>query len=102
MQMFFSNGERVDEILGAAPEPTIRTKVEDILKRFPTDEVGRLKALLSSWVEHNKKHSEKFNKWVEKANNLESDPIYSRARQAAKELEKVNQQLSQVLTQLPK
>lgn len=35
MQMFFSNGEKVDEILGAVPENVIRSKVEDILKKFP-------------------------------------------------------------------
>ena len=37
MQMFFNRGEKVDEILGAVPENTIRTMVEDILKRFPND-----------------------------------------------------------------
>ena len=42
MQMFFVDGQKVDEILGAVPEPTIRGAVEDILKRFPTDEKGRL------------------------------------------------------------
>ena len=35
MQMFFHNGEKVDEILGAVPEQRIRTMVEDILNRFP-------------------------------------------------------------------
>ena len=61
MQKYFANGEEVDEILGAVPEHTIRTMVEDILKRFPTDESGRLKVLLSSWVEHNKQDRAKFN-----------------------------------------
>ena len=37
MQMFFNNGEKIDEILGAVPEPTIRTMVEDILRKFPSD-----------------------------------------------------------------
>jgi thioredoxin 1 len=100
MQMFFSDGEKVDEILGAVPEHTIRTMVEDILKRFPTDETGRLQVLLTSWVGDNKKHAEKFNKWVEKAKNLESNPIYNSALQAAQEIEKANEQLSQVLTEL--
>ena len=36
MQMFFSEGQKVDEILGAVPEHMIRFKVEDILKRFTT------------------------------------------------------------------
>ena len=49
MQMFFANGEKADEILGALPEGAIRSKVEDVLKRFPTDERERLKVLLTSW-----------------------------------------------------
>jgi thioredoxin 1 len=102
MQMFFNDGEKVDEILGAVPENAIRAMVEDILRRFPTDETGRLKVLLASWVEDNKKHSEKFKKWVEKYNNLEGNPIYSSASQAAQELEKANQRLSQILAQLPR
>ena len=102
MQMYFNDGEKIDEILGAVPEPTIRTMVEDILSRFPADETGRLKVLLTSWVEHNRKHSEKFSKWVEKAKNLESDAIYSSALQAAEEIEKANEQLSQVSMQLPR
>jgi len=102
MQKYFVNGENVDEILGAVPEHTIRTMVEGILEKFPIDEAGRLKVLLSSWVEHNKKHSERFSKWAEESNNLEANPIYSSALQAAQELRKANEQLSQVLTQLPK
>jgi len=101
MQKYFANGENVDEILGAVPEQTIRAMVEDILKRFPTDETGRLEVLLTSWTEHNKKHTEKFNKWAEKTENSESEPIiFNRALQAAKELEKANEQLSQVLVEL--
>jgi thioredoxin 1 len=100
MQMFFSDGQKVDEILGAVPEPAIRAKVEDILNRFPTDETGRLKVLLSSWVEHNKKHAEKFSKWVDKSNNLEGNPIYKSSLQAAQEMEKANEQLSRVLIEL--
>jgi thioredoxin-like negative regulator of GroEL len=100
--MFFSDGEKVDEILGAVPEQMIRTMVEDILKRFPTDESGRLKVLLTSWIGDNKKHNEKFRKWAQKAKNMESDPIYNGALQAAEEVEKANEQLSQVLRQLPK
>jgi thioredoxin 1 len=100
MQMFFSDGQKVDEILGAVPEPAIRAKVEDILNRFPTDETGRLKVLLSSWVEHNKKHAEKFSKWVEKSNNLEGNPIYKSSLQAAQEVEKANEQLSRALIEL--
>ena len=36
MQMFFVNGKKVDEILGAVPEHIIRTMVDDILQSPPT------------------------------------------------------------------
>ena len=100
MQMYFADGQKVDEILGAVPEHTIRTMVEGILKSFPTDERGRLKVLLTSWAEHNKQHGEKFSKWMEKAKNVEGDPIYNSIIQAAQEMEKANKRLSQLLTEL--
>ena len=100
MQMFFADGQKVDEILGAVPEHTIRTMVDGILQSFPADEKGRLKVILASWTEHNKQHSEKFKKWAEKAENAESEPTYSRALQAAKELETASEQLSRVLIEL--
>jgi thioredoxin 1 len=97
MQMFFANGEKLDEILGAVPEHTIRTMVDGILESFPADERGRLKVLLTSWTEHNKQHSEKLRKWTDKVENAESNPIYISALQAARELEKANERLSQAL-----
>jgi len=100
MQMFFSSGEKVDEILGAVPEYAIRAMVEDIVKRFPTDETGRLKVLLASWVEHNQKHNEKFSKWMEKTDNPEGNPIYNSVLQTAQELKRANERLSQALAEL--
>jgi thioredoxin-like negative regulator of GroEL len=100
MQKYFVNGEAVDEILGAVPEHTIRTMVEDIVKRFPTDERGRLKVLLTSWTGHNKEHSEKFRKWTEKAENIGDAPIYNSILQGAREMEEANERLSQLLSEL--
>jgi thioredoxin-like negative regulator of GroEL len=100
MQVFFNNGEKVDEILGAVPENVIRSKVEDILKRFPTDEKGRLKVILGSWIDHNKNHSEKFRKWEEKAKNARDAATYShilQILQAVKKIEEANKQLAKVL-----
>jgi thioredoxin 1 len=101
MQKYFANGEVVDEILGAVPEHTIRAMVEHILKMFPSDEMGKLKVLLTSWVEHNKKYSERFVKWAEKAKNVESTPVYGEASQAAEEMKKANEKMSQILSGLP-
>jgi len=100
MQKYFANGEVIDEILGAVPEHSIRAMVEDILKRFPSDEAGRLKVFLASWTEHNKQHNEKLRKWTEKVENPEGNPIYNSILQAAKELEKANDRLSQALIEL--
>jgi len=100
MQMYFANGQKVDEILGAVPEHAIRTMVEGILKDFPTDERGKLKMLLTSWTEHNKQDSEKFGKWAEKTENVDGDPIYTSLLQAAQEMEKANDRLSQLLIEL--
>ena len=99
MQKFFSNGEEVDEILGAVPEQMIRSKVEEIIARFPSDERGRLKVLLTSWVEHNKQDSEKFRKWAEKTENA-NDPAYNGILQATQEMGKANEILSRLLTEL--
>jgi len=100
MQMFFVDGQKVDEILGAVPEQAIQSKVEDIIKKFPTDERGRLKVLLTSWVEHNKQDSEKFRKWKEKVKDAESDSVYHGVLQAARDMEKANEKLSQLLIEL--
>jgi len=100
MQKFFIDGQKVDEILGAVPESTIRTMVEGILKDYPTDERGRLKVLLTSWVEHNKQDSGKFMKWKEKVKDAEDDPIYDAVLQAARDMEKANEKLSQLLIEL--
>lgn len=100
MQMFFAGGEKVDEILGAVPEQTIRSKVDEILQRYPTDETGKLKSILSSWVDHNTQDSEKFKKWTQEAQEMKDGEIYNKIVQAAQEIEEANGKLSQVLKEL--
>jgi len=100
MQMFFSNGEKVDEILGAVPEHMIRSKVEEILQRFPADEREKLKLLLQSWIEQNTKHGERFKKWKENTENPEQDAAYGSVFKAVKQVEEANEQLSKVLIEL--
>jgi thioredoxin 1 len=100
MQMYFADGEKVDEILGAVPENMIRSKVEDVLARFPTDEKGRLKRILSYWTEHNKQHSEKLKRWTEKVQNAADDGAYNSIIEAAREMERANERMSQLLVEL--
>ena len=100
MQKFFYDGEAVDDILGAVPEQIIRATVEDVLKRFPTDETGRLRVLLESWVEDNKKHDEKFSKWTNKVDNLDNKPLYKNVLTATEQIRKANEVLSRTLRAL--
>ena len=100
MQKYFVDGQKVDEILGAVPESAIRAMVDGIIDSYPTDEKGKLKRILSLWIENNTKNSEKFGKWAAKVNDIESEPNYNDALHAIEELGKINERLSQVLTEL--
>jgi thioredoxin 1 len=100
MQMFFANGEKVDEILGAVPEYVIRAKVEEIRQKFPSDEKGMLKVILSSWSEQNRRHGEKFEKWKQKAGDPRVGAAYDPVFEAVKRVEEANDWLVKALTEL--
>jgi thioredoxin 1 len=100
MQMYFVEGQKVDEILGAVPERTIKAMVDGILQKFPSDERGKLQSLMSSWAKANRQHGDKFSKWLEKASAIKGTPLYEKAVAAAKEMEKAGAGLSGVLTEL--
>ena len=84
MQIFFVGGEKVD----------------DVIQRFPTDERGRLKVILSSWVDHNKQDSDKFKRWTQKAEQMKNDAIYKNVLEAASEMEEANRKLSRLWNKL--
>jgi thioredoxin len=100
MQMFFVNGKNVDEILGAVPEKNIRDKVEEVIQKFPTDEKGRLKVILSSCATHNRQDSEKFAKWLEKADEMRESAVYNSVRQAVERMAALGKELSQLVSEL--
>jgi len=90
MQMFFSDGEKVDEILGAVPEYVVRSKVEELVNKFPSDEKGKLKVILDSWISQNNKHNQRIAKWLEK---VENDKDYIHIIEVVKEIEELNDKL---------
>ncbi|MCK5767053.1 MAG: thioredoxin [Candidatus Atribacteria bacterium] len=100
MQMYFVDGQKVNEILGAVPEPNIRNIVESIFRDYPTDEKGRLKVILNSWIQHNKKYSKKFNMWMQKTDNIEDNAIYRSILDTVREMEKTNDNFSRLLSEL--
>lgn len=100
MQMFFAGGEKVDDLLGAVPEEVIKSKVKEVIQKFPTDERGRLKVILSSWFEQNKRNSEKFSRWTQKTQEIKNDPIYDSMLKAASEMEKAGERLYKLLSEL--
>jgi len=100
MQMYFVDGQKVNEILGAVLESTIRNMVESIFRDYPTDEKGRLKVILNSWIQHNKEYSKKFNMWMQKTDNIEDNTIYRSILDTVREMEKTNDNFSQLLIEL--
>ena len=100
MQMFFVDGKKVDEVLGAVPEQLIRSKIDQIIQRFPRDERGRLKAIVSSWIEHNEQDSERFRALTEKVHEIKNDAFYSSLLKAASEITQANDRLSDLLSAL--
>jgi thioredoxin 1 len=87
MQKFFVDGEKVDEILGAVPESTIRAMVAGIIDSYPTGEKGKLKRILSLWVEN-------------KVQDVEGEQIYNDASGAVAEFGKLNERLSRMMSEL--
>jgi thioredoxin 1 len=100
MQMYFVDGQKIDEILGAVPERTIKAMVDGILQKFPSDERGKLKVLMAAWAKSNQQSSQKFSKWLEKASETKGTPLYEKAMAAAREMEKAGEGLSSVLANL--
>lgn len=100
MQMFFANGEKVDELLGAVPEEVIRSMVDDVIERFPTDERAQLKVILSSWVKHNQQDSDKFKKWTQKAKQMKDDSIYKNILETTRNMDEANEKLAQLWNEL--
>jgi hypothetical protein len=74
--------------------------VDGILQKFPSDERGKLEALLGAWAKSNDQHRQKFSKWIEKSSDLKGTPLYEKAIAAASELEKAGHGLADVLAGL--
>lgn len=100
MQLFFANGEKVDELLGAVPESQIRLKVGDVIEKYPTDEKGRLKNILSTWIKHNDQNRAKLRKLEDKAEELDGDATFKKVLEMAEEIDERNRQLTQLLEEL--
>jgi thioredoxin 1 len=100
MQMFFANGEKVGELLGAVPESQIRMKVGEVLEKHPTDDRSRLRAILTSWIEHNRNDTERLRKLEEKARELANNSAFKEALRVSKEIEDLNRRLSRLLDEL--
>ena len=83
MQLFFVSGEKVDELLGAVPEEVIKSKVRELIRRYPMDERGRLKSILSSWVEHNTQDGQKLMRLTETVQEMKNDAVYNSVLRAA-------------------
>ena len=65
-----------------------------------SDERAKLRILLDHWVEHNREHSQEFSQWAEKAMALGEARIGEDMLQAAQEMDKASEFLSQARSRL--
>ena len=64
------------------------------------DERAKLRTLLNYWIEHNKEHSQEFREWAGKAKVLGEAEAGEDMLQAAQEMDKASEMLSQALRRL--
>jgi len=64
------------------------------------DERAKLRTLLNYWIEHNKEHSQEFRQWAGKAKGFGEAEAYEKMLQAAQEMDKASESLSQALRRL--
>ena len=65
-----------------------------------SDERAKLKTLLNYWIEHNKEHSQEFREWAEKARSFGEVTAGEEILQAAEDMDKASEFLSQALGRL--
>ncbi len=64
------------------------------------DERAKLRILLNYWIEHNKEHSQEFTEWADKVKESGETDAGEDMLQAAQEMDKASEILSQALRRL--
>lgn len=64
------------------------------------DERAKLRTLLNYWIEHNREHSQEFREWAGKAKGFGEGEAGEDMLQAAQEMDKASEALSQALRRL--
>ena len=64
------------------------------------DERAKLRTMLNYWIEHNKEHSQEFRDWAGKAKAFGEAEAGENMLQAAQEMDKASEILSQALRRL--
>jgi thioredoxin 1 len=99
-QLFFADGEKVHEVLGAVPEKSIREVVDGVMASSPADAAGRLKVLVGAWKERNSQDSAKLKKWMEKARQAQGESNGGALLEQAEQLQASSEGLNTVLSGL--
>lgn len=64
------------------------------------DERAKLRTLLHYWIEHNQEHAQEFKEWAGRAEGFGEAEISRNILEAAQEMDKAGEILSQVLRRL--
>ena len=65
-----------------------------------TDEMVKLKTLLTYWMDHNQEHSQEFREWADKVKGFGAAEAGEEILQAAQELDKASELLARALRRL--
>ena len=66
------------------------------------DEREKLRTILHYWARHNREHSQEFREWADKIAKLGEIEVARKLEQAAQEMDKASQSLSDALNSLEK
>ncbi len=66
------------------------------------DERDKLRTILHYWTKHNREHSQEFREWADKIAKLGEIEAAKKLEQAAQEMDKASQFLSNALSSLEK
>jgi len=67
------------------------------VEKATSDDLAKLRILLSHWIEHNEEHAERFREWAEKAREMGLEEVAQRIEEAVKHIATCNEALSEAL-----
>ena len=66
------------------------------------DDRAKLVTMINYWIAHNEEHSQEFKEWADRANGFGEAEVCQEILQAAQDMDRASESLSQALSRLEK